>query len=187
MCGIAGFYNISADKQQQASILRRMLSRIKHRGPDQSGVYLSDKVGLGSVRLSIVDLSSGTMPISNADGSLWIVFNGEIFNHIELREELQQQGHSFSTSSDTEVIVHLYEVYGAEFVHKLNGQFAIAIWDKNKQELFLARDRVGIRPLYFTEVGKTFVFASEIKGFLEFPDMTLNISPRAVSEYFTFW
>ena len=125
-----------------------MLTRIKHRGPDQSGVYLTNSVGLGSVRLSIVDLSSGTMPISNFDDSLWIVFNGEIFNHIELRQELESKNHKFKTHSDTEVIVHLYEEYGPEFVHKLNGQFAIAIWDKNKEELFLARDRVGIRPLY---------------------------------------
>src|SRR5690606_34005080 len=147
MCGIAGFYNISADKQLQAPILRRMLSRIKHRGPDQSGIYLSDKVGLGSVRLSILDLSCGTMPISNGSESLWIVFNGEIFNHVELREELVEKGHLFKTSSDTEVIVHLYEAYGPEFVHKLNGQFAIAIWDKKKQELFLALDRVGISTL----------------------------------------
>ena len=187
MCGIAGFYKISANRQQQAAILRRMLTRIKHRGPDQSGIYLDNTVGLGSVRLSIVDLSSGTMPISNSDESLWIVFNGEIFNHIELREELLAQGHLFKTHSDTEVIVHLYETYGPEFVHKLNGQFAIAIWDRNKQELFLARDRVGIRPLYYTEVEDTFVFASEIKSFLEFPDLALKISPKAVSEYFTFW
>src|SRR5690606_27170637 len=187
MCGIAGFYNISADKQQQASILRRMLSRIKHRGPDQSGVYLSDKVGLGSVRLSIVDLSSGTMPISNSDDSLWIVFNGEIFNHIELREELLSKGHIFKTHSDTEVIVHLYEEFGPDFIHKLNGQFSIAIWDKNKEELFMARDRVGIRPLYYTEQEETFIFASEIKSLLEFPGVKPKLSPRAISEYFTFW
>ncbi|HUH46941.1 MAG TPA: asparagine synthase (glutamine-hydrolyzing) [Arenibacter sp.] len=187
MCGIAGFHNIFADKQQQAPILRRMLSRIKHRGPDQSGIYLSEKVGLGSVRLSILDLSCGTMPISNTDESLWIVFNGEIFNHIELREELLAKGYVFKTNSDTEVIVHLYEAFGPEFVQRLNGQFAIAIWDKNKQELFLARDRVGIRPLYFTEVGETFVFASEIKSFLEFPGIDLKISPKAISEYFTLW
>lgn len=187
MCGIAGFYNTSIDKQEQAPVLRRMLTRIKHRGPDQSGIYLDNTVGLGSVRLSIVDLSSGTMPLSNNDESLWIVFNGEIFNHIELREELLAKGHIFKTQSDTEVIVHLYEEHGPEFVHRLNGQFAIAIWDKNKQELFLARDRVGIRPLYFTEVGGSFVFASEIKSFLEFPGIDLKISPRAISEYLTFW
>ncbi len=187
MCGIAGFYNFKRDSQQQTNILRRMLTRIKHRGPDQSGVYLSDHLGLGSVRLSIVDLNSGTMPISNGDDSLWIVFNGEIFNHIELREELKTIGHSFKTHSDTEVIVHLYQAYGPNFVHKLNGQFSIAIWDKNKQELFLARDRVGIRPLYYTNVDQSFVFASEIKSMLEFPGFDPKLSAKAISEYFTFW
>ena len=188
MCGIAGFYNFQTGKQDQpTATLRRMLTRIKHRGPDQSGLYLTNSVGLGSVRLSIVDLSSGTMPISNFDDSLWIVFNGEIFNHIELRQELESKNHKFKTHSDTEVIVHLYEEYGPEFVHKLNGQFAIAIWDKNKEELFLARDRVGIRPLYYTEVGDSFVFASEIKSMLEFPGFKPKLSPMAVSEYFTFW
>ncbi len=187
MCGIAGFHNFHLDKQERIAILRRMLTRIKHRGPDQSGIYVSDSIGMGSVRLSIVDLSSGTMPISNSDDSLWIVFNGEIFNHIELREELLSKGHIFKTHSDTEVIVHLYEEFGPDFIHKLNGQFSIAIWDKNKEELFLARDRVGIRPLYYTEQEETFIFASEIKSLLEFPGVKPKLSPRAISEYFTFW
>lgn len=164
-----------------------MLTRIKHRGPDESGIYLSDTIGLGSVRLSIIDLSTGTMPLSNADDSLWIVFNGEIFNYIELKEELLAKNHTFKTGSDTEVIVHLYEEYGPEFLQKLNGQFAIAIWDKKKEELFLARDRVGIRPLFYTEINSCFVFASEIKSFLEFPGFNPKISAKALSEYFTFW
>ncbi|WP_405570599.1 asparagine synthase (glutamine-hydrolyzing) [Winogradskyella sp. Asnod2-B02-A] len=187
MCGISGFYNCNLSPDNKADILRRMLTRIKHRGPDESGIYLAKKVGLGSVRLSIVDLATGTMPLSNADKSLWIVFNGEIFNHIELREELLAKNHSFKTQSDTEVIVHLYQEYGPEFLNKLNGQFAIAIWDKNKQELFLARDRVGIRPLYYTTIGETFAFASEIKSFLEFPEFNPKISAKTLSEYFTFW
>ena len=187
MCGIAGFYQFQDNNDMRISILRKMLTRIKHRGPDESGIYLSNKISLGSVRLSIIDLSTGTMPLSNANDSLWIVFNGEIFNYIELREELFEKGHTFKTHSDTEVIVHMYEEYGPNFVTKLNGQFAIAIWDKEKQELFLARDRVGIRPLYFTEVGETLVFASEIKSLLEFPNVQLKISPKAISEYFTFW
>ena len=160
---------------------------IKHRGPDESGIYMSDDVGLGSVRLSIIDLSTGTMPLSNSDDSLWIVFNGEIFNYIELREELVAKNHIFKTNSDTEVVIHLYEEYGHKFLNKLNGQFAIAIWDKNKQELFLARDRVGIRPLFYTKVGDSFIFASEIKSFMEFPGINLKISPKSLSEYFTFW
>ena len=188
MCGIAGFYNFqTSDQIQSTIILRRMLTRIRHRGPDESGVYLSNAIGLGSVRLSISDLSNGTMPISNFDDSFWIVFNGKIFNHIELRKELESKHHIFKTQSDTEVIVHLYEEYGPEFVHKLNGQFAIAIWDTHKAELFLARDRVGIRPLYYSEVGDTFVFASEIKSMMEFPDFKPKLSAKVISEYFTFW
>ncbi|WP_282032640.1 asparagine synthase (glutamine-hydrolyzing) [Winogradskyella eximia] len=187
MCGISGFYNCNLSPDNKTNILRHMLTRIKHRGPDESGIYLAKKVGLGSVRLSIVDLATGTMPLSNADESLWIVFNGEIFNHIELREELLAKNHTFKTQSDTEVIVHLYEEYGPEFLNKLNGQFAIAIWDKTKQELFLARDRVGIRPLFYTTIGNTFVFASEIKSFLEFPGFHPKISEKTLSEYFTFW
>jgi len=187
MCGIAGFFQFDEDIEVKKLTLRKMLTRIRHRGPDQSGVYLSENVGLGSVRLSIIDLSSGTMPLPGADESKWVVFNGEIFNYIELREELTAKGHTFKTSSDTEVIVHLYEEYGPEFLQKLNGQFAIAIWDIEKQELFLARDRVGIRPLYYTDVKNTFVFGSEIKAITEFPGVNPKISPKALAEYYTFW
>lgn len=187
MCGISGFFHFNSSTDNKVNTLRHMLTRIKHRGPDESGIYLSDEVGLGSVRLSIIDLATGTMPLSNSDDSLWIVFNGEIFNYIELREELLAIKHTFKTNSDTEVIIHLYEEYGPEFIKKLNGQFAIAIWDKNKQELFLARDRVGIRPLFYTTINDSFVFASEIKSFLEFPDFNPKISAKTLSEYFTFW
>ncbi|MBU2929611.1 asparagine synthase (glutamine-hydrolyzing) [Winogradskyella psychrotolerans] len=187
MCGISGFYNFDASLDHQVNALRHMLTRIKHRGPDESGIYVSKNMGLGSVRLSIVDLTTGTMPLSNSDDTLWIVFNGEIFNHIELRAELLAKNHTFKTHSDTEVIIHLYEEYGPEFLNKLNGQFAIAIWDKHKQELFLARDRVGIRPLFYTTVNNTFVFSSEIKSFLEFPEFEPKMSAKALSEYFTFW
>ncbi len=134
MCGIAGFYGTTVEISSKEDVLRRMLTRIRHRGPDQSGIYLSDQIGMGSVRLSIIDLKSGTMPLSNQEESLWIVFNGEIFNYIELREELVQKGHHFSTTSDTEVVVHLYQEYGLDFLQKLNGQFAIAIWDKQKED-----------------------------------------------------
>lgn len=186
MCGIAGFSVIN-DKEHSIKSLRKMLTRIKHRGPDESGIYIDNEQALGSVRLSIIDLNSGTMPLSNADDSLWIVFNGEIFNYIELKEELLKKNHKFKTTSDTEVIVHLYEEFGIDFITKLNGQFAIAIWDKKKHELFLARDRVGIRPLFYTEVNDSFVFASEIKALSEFPGVELKMSPRALSQYFTFW
>lgn len=187
MCGIVGFHRFTENTDTRLNTLRNMLTRIKHRGPDESGVYISDAIGMGSVRLSIIDLSTGTMPLSNSDESLWIVFNGEIFNYIELREELLTKNHVFKTNSDTEVILHLYEEYGPDFLNRLNGQFAIAIWDKHKEELFLARDRVGIRPLFYTTVNDSFVFASEIKSLLEFPGMKFNISPKSLSEYFTFW
>ncbi len=187
MCGIAGFYKSQENTDTKIKTLKYMLSRIKHRGPDQSGIYLSNTVGLGSVRLSVIDLNTGTMPLSNSDETLWIVFNGEIYNYIELRKELLEKNHKFKTNSDTEVVIHLYEEYGPEFLNKLNGQFAIAIWDKSKQELFLARDRVGIRPLFYTNVNDAFVFASEIKSLFEFPGIVPKISAKALSEYFTFW
>ena len=186
MCGIAGFFG-DTKGIDSIQILRSMLTRIRHRGPDESGVYVSNKVALGSVRLSIIDLKSGTMPLSNSDDTIWIVFNGEIFNYIELREELIAKGYIFKTNTDTEVIVHMYEEFGMHFLNKLNGQFAIAIWDKTKEELILARDRVGIRPLYFTKFNGFFIFGSEIKSLIEFPNINLEISPKAVSEYFTFW
>lgn len=187
MCGISGFFHYNSSTENKTNTLRQMLTRIKHRGPDESGIYLSDDIGLGSVRLSIIDLDTGTMPLSNSDDSIWIVFNGEIFNYIELREELLAKNYTFKTNSDTEVIIHLYQEYGPAFLNQLNGQFAIAIWDKNKQELFLARDRVGIRPLFYATVGDSFVFASEIKSLLEFPGYKPKLSAKALSEFFTFW
>ena len=156
MCGIAGFFGNKIPVASQ-DILRSMLTRIKHRGPDESGIYLSDKVALGSVRLSIIDLKSGTMPLSDTDGRYWIVFNGEIFNYIELRSELMAKGYVFQTQSDTELIVNLYKEFGVEFLQYLNGQFALAIWDNAREELFLARDRVGIRPLFYTQLNDFFV------------------------------
>lgn len=186
MCGIVGIYP-SFQQKNSETVLKKMLTRIKHRGPDEAGIYISDSIALGSVRLSIIDLNTGTMPLSNEDESLWIVFNGEIFNYIELREDLVNKGYLFKTESDTEVVVNLFNEYGSDFLSKLNGQFSIAIWDKKKNELFLARDRVGIRPLFYTEVNGTFIFASEMKSFLEFPKMKFEFSPKSLSQYFTFW
>ncbi len=185
MCGIAGFYGSIG--QESDSVIKRMLTRIKHRGPDQSGTYSAENIVLGSVRLSILDLEGGTMPISSNNKNLWIVFNGEIFNYIELKEDLLKKGYFFETTSDTEVIVNLYQEYGKDFISKLNGQFAIAIWDKPNQELFLARDRVGIRPLYYTETQNNFVFGSEIKSLLEHPDVQFRLSAKALTQYYTFW
>ncbi|MDF1549464.1 MAG: asparagine synthase (glutamine-hydrolyzing) [Bacteroidales bacterium] len=187
MCGIAGGTRLTSLNSLTDNQLINMLGRIKHRGPDESGIYSSNDVALGSVRLSIIDIESGQQPLSNSNQNIWITFNGEIFNYIELREELQQKGYRFKTQSDTEVIVVLYEEYGINFISKLNGQFAIAIWDKRTKELLLIRDRVGIRPLFYIQKNNELYFASEIKGLLEHPDIEANISPQSLSQIFTFW
>jgi len=158
-----------------------------HRGPDESGIYLDDRVGLGHARLSIIDLSSGVQPIHNEDESMWIVYNGEIFNYVELKQNLLQKGHRFYTTSDTEVLLHLYEEEGPGCLAKLNGQFALAIWDAKKKELFLARDRVGIRPLYYTMLGETIVFGSEIKSIFMNDSVRRRLDPIAMDQIFTFW
>jgi asparagine synthase (glutamine-hydrolysing) len=189
MCGIIGTLDWSGEHPPEVSLLRRMLSIIRHRGPDEFGIYMDQRVGIGCARLSIVDLSTGQQPIPNEDESLWIVFNGEIYNHPELRVELAQAGHSFSTRSDTEVILHLYEDMGPECLHRLNGQFAIAIWDTRKEELFLARDRLGIRPLFYTVLphSQGLVFGSEIKALLLDPRVEARLDPFALAQAFTFW
>src|SRR5512136_2935515 len=138
MCGIAGFVRPAGVSSASDEHIRRMLAMIRHRGPDQFGVYADSTARLGSARLSIIDLAGGQQPISNEDGSLWIVFNGEIFNYIELRQKLEDRGHFFATATDTEVILHLYEEYGPDCLGQLNGQFAIALWDTNRRRLFLA-------------------------------------------------
>lgn len=167
--------------------LRNMVGALYHRGPDESGCYLDDYVGLGHARLSIIDLSSGTQPIHNEDKSLWIVYNGEVYNYPELQSQLQRQGHRFYTATDTEVILHLYEEFGADCLNQLNGQFAFAIWDVKKKELFLARDRVGIRPLYYTRADNTLIFASEIKSIFVNRKVPREIDPIAMDQIFTFW
>lgn len=185
MCGITGY--IDKNEIADPTILNRMLTRIQHRGPDECGIYLNDNIGFGSVRLSIIDISGGQQPMPNNDLSLWIVFNGEIFNYIELREELEEKGHKFRTQSDTEVIVHLYEEYKEDCLSKLNGQFAFSIWDKKNNELFLARDRVGIRPLFYFQTPELFVFGSEIKAIFEHPKVPRKISVKGVYETLVFW
>jgi asparagine synthase (glutamine-hydrolysing) len=189
MCGIIGTLDWSGEHPPDVDLLRRMLGIIRHRGPDEFGLYVDRQVGIGCARLSIVDLSTGQQPIPNEDESLWIVFNGEIYNHPELRVELEQAGHRFTTRSDTEVILHLYEELGPECLHKLNGQFAIAIWDTRKRELFLARDRLGIRPLFYTLLphSQGLVFGSEIKTLLLDPRVQARLDPQALAQAFTFW
>jgi len=186
MCGISGVLRFDggpADPEQ----LGRMIATLRHRGPDAEGVRISGPAGLAHARLSIIDLKSGAQQISTHDGGLWITFNGEIFNYIELREELLNRGHRFVTRSDTEVILNAYREYGEDCVHHFNGQWAFAIWDSADRKLFLSRDRVGVRPLFYTQVGDCFLFASEIKALFACPEVSREIDPRGMNQVFTFW
>src|SRR5678816_2450021 len=186
MCGIAGKLNNDRNKQVEAGIVRAMCQTIVHRGPDDEGIYVDGPVGLGMRRLSIIDIAGGHQPISNEDGTVWVVFNGEIYNYRELRPNLEARGHRFATNSDTETIVHAYEEYGPDCVKHLRGMFALAIWNDKTRELYIARDRVGKKPLYYTVTpGQTIVFGSEIKSILEHPDVQREISLEAVDAYFT--
>jgi len=187
MCGIIGVLNQTDQPPVEEAILRQMLEMIRHRGPDGFGIYRDAHIGLGNARLSIIDIDGGDQPIGNENGSMWIVFNGEIFNYVELRSLLETHGHIFSTKSDTEVILHLYEDFGPDCLQYLNGQFAIAIWDSNQQKLFLARDRVGIRPLFYTSHRGRFIFGSEIKSILAFPGIQAEIDPASLKQVFTYW
>lgn len=173
MCGIAGI--ISFRHSPQLKILKSMLNKISYRGPDASGFYRDDKICMGMVRLSIIDLTTGNQPIFNENKTLSIVFNGEIYNYLELRDILIKKGHRFYSRSDTEVLIHLYEEEGYAMVKKLNGMFAIAIWDKIKNELYIARDQLGIKPLYYWQDNKTFIFGSELKTILCHPSVNKKI------------
>ena len=188
MCGIVGIYNSMDTLYSTEALLTRMLARIQYRGPDESGIYINKIAALGSVRLSIIDIQSGQQPLSTEDGKYWIVFNGEIFNYIELKVDLKRLGYTFRTESDTEVLLNAYLEYGSDCLNRLNGQFVFAIWNNEKKELFLARDRVGIRPLFFTQTeNNTFLFGSEIKTLFEHPDVKPEIDPVSMSQVFTFW
>jgi asparagine synthase (glutamine-hydrolysing) len=187
MCGIAGVFNYHDKERSTEAILTRMLSIIRHRGPDETGIYTGNGIGLGSVRLSIIDLASGQQPISDESGDHWIVFNGEIFNYVELREELVSQGIRLKTRSDTEVVVQMYALYGPDCLKRFNGQFSFCIWNKKKRELFLARDRVGIRPLFYWSGNGSFAFCSEIKGLFTLEAVPKEIRQEALAEVFTFW
>jgi asparagine synthase (glutamine-hydrolysing) len=186
MCGIAG-YVTSAPADGRTELVRRMIQAIGHRGPDQTGAYADNYAALGHARLSIIDVEGGSQPIPNENRRLWIVFNGEIFNYVELAEDLVARGHVLATRSDTEVIVHLYEEYGADCVRHLNGDWAFAIWDSQRRELFLSRDRIGVRPLFYSEAGGTFYFGSEIKALFAHPAVRRELDIRAVDDVFTTW
>jgi asparagine synthase (glutamine-hydrolysing) len=186
MCGIAGILEFGRDARADTSVLRQMCHIIAHRGPDDQGIYTQGPVGIGMRRLSIVDLATGHQPISNEDESIWIVFNGEIYNHLELREKLIARGHSYRTHSDTETIVHLYEEYGQDCVQHLRGMFAFAIWDTRKRKLFVARDRLGIKPLYYHFTPDRFVFGSEIKVLFEHPTVHAEFRRASLPEFLAF-
>lgn len=185
MCGICGFVSPYAEKQVEAGVLNHMTSLLKHRGPDDEGFYFSDRVGLGIRRLSIIDLETGNQPIFNEDGSLSLVFNGEIYNYPQLREELKQAGHRFRTKSDGEVLLHAFEQDGFDSLKKLNGMFAYAIWDRDRRRLFIARDRLGIKPLYYWIEGDQLAFASELRALIAYPDVPRTVDPTALDHYLT--
>jgi len=187
VCGIAGIFFPEGPGSVDLRLLRRMTGALDHRGPDERGFYVDDRAGLGHARLSIIDLATGTQPMHNEDGSLWIVYNGEVYNYIELRETLQKKGHRFYTGSDTEVILHQFEEDGPDCLRHLNGQYAFAIFDNRKKRLFLARDRLGILPLYFAQLNDTFLFASEIKAIFQHDGMRREFDPIALDQIFTFW
>jgi asparagine synthase (glutamine-hydrolysing) len=185
MCGICG--TIDADAKLAPDAVQRMAAALRHRGPDASGVFSDGDIHLGHTRLSIIDLAGGAQPMQNAERTHCITFNGEIFNYLELRRELIAKGHRFQTRSDTEVLLRLYQEEGEECVHRLNGQWAFAIWDAPRRRLFLSRDRLGVRPLYFAETPGGFAFASEIKSLLQAPGLSATLDLEALDEIFTFW
>jgi asparagine synthase (glutamine-hydrolysing) len=186
MCGICGKLIFRGDEAVSPALVKAMADTIYHRGPDDEGYYVSGPIGLGFRRLSIIDLQSGHQPLSNEDGTIWIIFNGEIYNYQELHTFLLSKGHVFKTKTDTEVIVHLYEEFGPECLQKLRGMFGFAIWDGNTKTLLLARDRVGIKPVYYCLTDRSLVFASEIKAILADPSIKREIAPELIDRFLTF-
>ena len=178
MCGIVGF------NWRDERLIESATEVLAHRGPDAGGVYVDNYVSLGHRRLSIIDLSEhGQQPMSNEDGTVWVTYNGEIYNFRELREALAAKGHCFRSRTDTEVIVHAYEEYGADCVQRFNGMFAFSLWDKNKRELLLVRDRLGVKPLYYYFRDEKLIFASEIKAILQVPEVEREVNPQALYGY----
>lgn len=187
MCGICGRLNFNRDEVVSPALVKAMADTIHHRGPDDEGYHFSGPVGLGFRRLSIIDLATGHQPISNEDGSVWLIFNGEIYNYKELREFLLAKRHIFRTQTDTEVIVHLYEELGEACVEKLRGMFGFAIWDERQKTMFLARDRVGIKPLYYFLSDKCLIFGSEIKAILADPSVRAEVVPQMIDRFLSFY
>jgi asparagine synthase (glutamine-hydrolysing) len=185
MCGICGKLQFDAGTKVETTLLDKMMAEISHRGPDGQGSYFSGPVALGHTRLAIIDLSTGDQPMPNEDKRVWLVFNGEIYNYLELREDLLKKGHQFRSHTDTEVIVHLYEEYGTACLSHLRGMFAFALWDDRDRTLLLARDRVGIKPLYYTNTGKALVFGSEIKALLVDPLVKCEVDLQSIDKFLT--
>src|SRR5262249_6362873 len=188
MCGIAGFVELSATnapftRDAAGTLVRRMCDVIRHRGPDDEGTFVDEGVALGMRRLSIIDLATGHQPIHNEHRTVWIVFNGEIYNFPELRSELERAGHRFYTSTDTEAIVHAYEEWGTAAIAKLRGMFGLPIWDARRRALLVARDRVGIKPMYYAEHAGRLYFGSELKSLLQAPDLPRTIDFDALDHY----
>ena len=186
MCGICGIFYNDRSRRVERETLAEMNRQIVHRGPDDDGFFVEGNVGLAMRRLSIIDIKTGHQPISNESNDIWIVYNGELYNHQELRKDLEARGHRYRTHSDTETIVHLYEEYGHDCVKHLRGMYAFAIWDRPKGCLFIARDRLGIKPLYYRFDGKTLLFASEIKAILAHPGVTPEFNRSTLAEYLAF-
>ncbi|HDZ00170.1 MAG TPA: asparagine synthase (glutamine-hydrolyzing) [Nitrospirae bacterium] len=183
MCGICGIYNFNKNKPVSNNTLDNMNNALAHRGPDEAGLYIDAFIGLGHRRLSIIDIQNGKQPMSNENSTIWVTYNGEIYNHKELKDSLLKKGHEFKTDCDTEVIVHAFEEYGTESVLKFNGMFSFAIWDSKNETLFLARDRLGIKPLYYSVSNDYFIFASEIKAILQHPSVKAEVEINSIPEY----
>lgn len=185
MCGICGI--VTVGEPPDLDLLGRMVARLRHRGPDGSGYFRDRRAALGHSRLAIIDTSGGAQPLSNEDGNLWVTFNGEIFNYVELREELRSLGHSFRTASDTEVIVHAWEEWGESSFARFNGQWALALWDRRCERLVLSRDRLGVRPLFIARDRARLIFASEVKAILADPSVPRSFDPAGLDQTFTYW
>lgn len=186
MCGVTGTVDFNGMSGDHSVRVTDMVATLRHRGPDQNGVWSDDHAALGHARLSIIDLSDGRQPMSNEDGTIWVTFNGEIYNFLDLRGELEAHGHRFRTRSDTEVLVHLYEEHGIEGVHRLRGMFAYGLWDSRRQVAYLVRDQIGIKPLYYWQQGSRIVFGSEIKAILAHGGIERKVCGEALSDYLTF-
>jgi len=187
MCGIAGYFALTPRSLAPREVLARMVEAVRHRGPDDAGIYYDGRAALGHRRLSIIDLAGGKQPLATADGKLWVTFNGEIFNYVELRDELIARGAAFRTKSDTETILHAYQHYGPDCAQSFNGDFAYALWDRHNQRLVVARDRMGVRPLYYTVHDGVLVFASEVKSLFLYPGLRAELDPLGLDQCFTFW